>query len=410
MTCGVIVVGGGMVGISTALWLQRLGRRVTLIDRGDAQGRASYGNAGVLAAASVVPVTVPGMWRKAPRMALDPNQPLFLKWAYMPRFLPFGVKYLAHCNARDAAHTAAGLQPILANALQDHQTLAAGTVAAQRITPTDFKVIYPGRAGFEKDAFGWGLRRDNGYVWDELTAPELQQSEPSLAPDLGFAAVVPNHGRINDPGAYIQELTDHFRNSGGTVINGEAEALIRDGARVVGVSIKGQALRAEAVAITAGAWSALLTRELGLRIPLESERGYHIEFWGPNIMPNAPCLITRDKFILTPMQDRLRAAGIVEFGGLKNPPSKAPFDLLRRNVLRALPGLTWTHETTWMGHRPATANSLPLISAVPGVAGVYLGFGHQHVGLTGGPRTGQLLAQMITGASPNIDMQPYVLQ
>lgn len=409
MTPNVIVIGGGMVGISTALWLQRLGRRVTLIDKGDPEGRASYGNAGVLAAASVVPVTVPGMWRKAPKMALDRNQPLFLKWSYMPRFVPFGLKYVSHCTTTDAARTASGLQAILGDTLHDHQTLAAGTVAACRILPTSFKVIYKDRAAFEKDAFGWGLRRDNGYAWAELTASEMQADEPNLAPDLGFTASVPNHGRINDPGAYISELTEHFRASGGVVIAAQADGLIRDGVRVIGVNVKGEALHAEAVAITAGAWSALLTRELGLRIPLESERGYHIEFWGPNILPSAPCLITRDKFILTPMEGRLRAAGIVEFGGLKSPPSKAPFDLLRRNVLRALPGLTYSHETTWMGHRPATANSLPLISAVPHVPGVYLGFGHQHVGLTGGPKTGQLLAQMITGATPNIDMQPYAL-
>lgn len=403
----VVVIGGGIVGISTAIWLQRAGQSVVLIDRGDPEGRASFGNAGVLAASSVVPVTVPGLLRHVPRLLLDPRQPLFLKWSYLPRMLPWLARYLSHCRPDETRRIATALKPILGNTLEDHQTLAHGTPAAARIVPSDFVLLFRDRATFAKDAFGWSLRRDLGYEWEELDAASLHGRDSIFAPDLTFAVRIGQHGRISDPGAYIADLTAHFTASGGRLVIGEAEALIRDGASVTGVRVGDETVQATAVAVTAGAWSTRLTQGHAPAIPLESERGYHLDLWEPNLMPRVPTAITSGKFILTPMEGRLRAAGMVEFAGLNAPASKAPFDLLRTEVKKAIPGLTWTRETRWMGHRPAPSDSIPIIGAVPGTPGLFLGFGHQHVGLTGGPRTGQLLAQIITGATPNIDLSPY---
>ena len=124
-------------------------------------------------------------------------------------------------------------------------------------------------------------------------------------------------------------------------------------------------------------------------------------------MPRSPVMVASGKFVITPMEGRLRLAGVVEFGGLDAPPSKAPFALLRRNIRKAMPSLTWSRETEWMGHRPAPADSIPLVGAVPGMPGAWMGFGHHHIGLTGGPKTGQLLAQMISGQTPNIDVTAY---
>ncbi len=142
-------------------------------------------------------------------------------------------------------------------------------------------------------------------------------------------------------------------------------------------------------------------------MPLESERGYHIDLWGASKMPRSPVMIASGKFVATPMQDRLRLAGIVEFGGLRAQPSRAPFALLLRQIKAAIPGIAWREAREWMGHRPAIADSIPVIGEVPGVRGAYLGFGHHHVGLTGGPKTGRLLAQLVSGQRPNIDLAPY---
>ena len=403
----VIVIGAGIVGVSTALWLQRAGQAVTLVDRGVARDRASFGNAGVLAACAVVPVTVPGLMRKAPAMLLDPRQPLFLKWSYLPKLLPWLTRYLGHARADCVARIAAALAPITGDSLADHQALAAGTAAADFIRPSDYLFAYRDRAHYGGDAFGYSVRRSVGFAWQELEGEAWHGYDPVYSRDLGFATRFANHGIIRDPGAYLEALETHFRNDGGRFIQGDVEDVVHADGVVRGVRLQGETLTADAVVVATGAWSGKLTGKLGLNVPLESERGYHLELWQPNRMPRAPVMITTGKFVATPMNGRLRLAGIVEYGGLEAPPSRAPLALLRNQIRAAIPGLKWQDEQEWMGHRPVPADSIPLIGEVPGLRGAYVGFGHQHVGLTGGPKTGRLLAQLVTGQQPNIDLSPY---
>ncbi len=403
----VVIVGAGIVGVSTALHLQRDGHQVTLIDKaGPAEG-ASYGNGGVLASCSMVPVTGPGLIRKAPGMLFSPNQPLFLKWRYLPRLLPWLARYLSHANAEDTRRIAAAVHGIVGDSLAEHQALARGTGAEKWIVPSDYLYIYNDRAHFQSDAFGWGIRKAHGFTWDELEGAVFHDYDPAFAPHLGFAVRLGNHGRITDPGRYVKDLAAHVVAQGGRLITAAVEDIVRDGRRVTGVRADGQTVPCDAVVIATGVWSGPLAKRLGLKVPLESERGYHVEFIEPSVMPRAPVMVASGKFVMTPMQGRLRAAGVVEFGGLKAGPSRAPLELLRRNVAAALPGLTFSDTREWMGHRPAPSDSIPVIGAVPGLQGAYTGFGHHHIGLTGGPKTGRLLAQMIGGRKPNIDVSPY---
>jgi D-amino-acid dehydrogenase len=194
---------------------------------------------------------------------------------------------------------------------------------------------------------------------------------------------------------------------GGRLITADVSDIIRENGRVTGLRAGAETIGCDAAVIATGVWSGPLCTKLGLKVPLESERGYHLEFWEPSVMPKSPVMVASGKFVMTPMEGRLRAAGIVEFGGLDAAPSRAPFELLERNVLAALPGLTYARKTEWMGHRPAPADSIPVIGEVPGASGVFTGFGHHHIGLTGGPRTGRLLAQLIAGRQPNVDLTPY---
>ncbi len=147
-------------------------------------------------------------------------------------------------------------------------------------------------------------------------------------------------------------------------------------------------------------------KKLGINVPLETERGYHIVFKNAVRGPRHPVMVAAGKFVATPMAEGVRCAGIVEFGGLEHGPAKAPFDLLRRQTKAAFPDMTWDDEIEWQGHRPAPSDSLPLIGEIPGT-GVLAGFGHHHIGLTAGPKTGRILAQIIAGQSPNIDLTPY---
>lgn len=403
----VIVIGAGIVGVSTALSLQRDGHDVTLIDRmGPGEG-ASFGNGGVLAACSVVPVTVPGLVRKAPKMLFDPNQPLFVKWGYLPRMLPWLRRYLSHANVADTRRIARALAPITGDSLADHQALAAGTPAARWITPCDYLYAYKDRAHFEGDAFGWDLRRAHGFDWEELEGAGFHAYDPAFSETLGFAARLPDHGRITDPGRYVKDLAAHLAAQGGHVLTAEVTDIARDAGHVTGVRAGGETVACDAVALCTGAWSGPLARKLGIAVPMESERGYHIELVEPSFMPRAPVMVASGKFVATPMDGRLRLAGVVEFGGLDAPASRAPLELLERNARTTFPGLEWRETREWMGHRPAPSDSIPIIGEAPALRGAYLGFGHHHIGLTGGPKTGRLLAQMIAGRQPNLDVTPY---
>lgn len=407
MTKTVAVIGAGIVGVATAIWLQRDGHRVILIDKSGPGTGTSHGNAGVLASCSVVPVPGPGLWTKAPRMLFDPEQPLFMRWSYFPKLLPWLLKYMSHANADAARTRARAATPIIGDSLNDHLALSAGTGAEKWVHPGDYCFAYKDRAAYEADAFGFGLRRDEGFEWDVLEGADWTAYDPCYGPSIGTVARFGGHGRITDPGQYVKDLAAHAVAQGARLIIGEVSDIARDNGVVTGVRVGGETIACDACVVSTGVWSGPLAKALGITVPIETERGYHIELWEPSVMPRSPVMIASGKLVVTPMEGRIRVAGIVELGGLEAPPSRAPFALLEKHVRAAIPGLSWKRTVEWMGHRPAIADSLPVIGAAPGVSGAYLGFGHDHVGLTGGPKTGRILSQLISGRTPNIDLAPY---
>ncbi len=407
VTKTVVIIGAGIVGVSTAIWLQRDGHDVILIDKKGAGEGASFGNGGVLASASVVPLTVPGLLAKAPGMLFSPNQPLFLKWGYLPKLLPWLWKYLGNANAAAVRHRASAISHIIGDSVADHQALAAGTGAEKWIVPSDYLFLYKDMAHFRSDAFAWEVRRENGIEWDVLEGAALREYDPAFGAEINVGVRSKNLGRIADPGRYVKDLAAHAEAGGAKIVIGNAEDIARENGRVTGVRVDGEMIDCDAVVLAAGVWSGPLARSLGVNVPMESERGYHLELWEPNIMPRSPVMVASGKFVATPMDGRLRLAGIVEFGGLDAPASRKPFALLERNIKSAIPGIEWKEKTEWMGHRPSISDSLPLIGEVPQVEGAYFGFGHDHIGLTGGPKTGRILSQLISGNHPNLDLAPY---
>ncbi len=407
MSRHVVVIGAGIVGVSTAIQLRRDGIDVTLVDRGGPAAGTSYGNAGVLASCSMVPVTGPGLIGKAPKMLFDPMQPLFLKWSYLPKLAPWLVKYLGHANEADTRRIGSAVAGVVGDSLAEHQALAAGTGAEGFIVESDYTFAYDSREKFLGDALAWDIRRNEGVKWTELEGPAFQDYDPIVPSKFGYGVVCGDHGRISDPGEYVKALASHAEALGARFIKAEIEDIAQENGAVSGVRAGGETIPCDTLVIATGVWSGPLTKKLGLKVPLEAERGYHIELWEPSFYPKSPLMIASGKFVMTPMEGRLRLAGMVEFGGLEKGPSKAPFDLLRANIKSAFPTLTWKEETEWMGHRPAPADSIPIIGEAPGVKGAFMGFGHHHIGLTGGPKTGRLLAQMIAGKTPNADMSVY---
>ena len=404
----VVVIGAGVVGVSTAIWLRRAGIDVSVVDRVEpgTSASTSYGNAGVLAACSVAPVTAPGMIAKSPKMLLDPDFPLFLRWSYLPKLTPWLLKYLSHANDRDTRRISEGLAPILYDSPSQHEALARGTEAEEWLVNSDYSFVYPSRDAFEADKYTWMLRRTAGFEPELLEGQEVQEFEPNLSPDMKLLAVMHDHGYVRDPGKYILALSQEAKKLGARFVQAEVKDFILADGRVSKVVTSGEDLECTQVVLATGVWSGALAKKLGLAVPLESERGYHIVFRSAENGPATPMMVTTGKFVATPMKAGLRCAGVVEFGGLEAPASKAPLDLLRKRVSQTFPKLTFEKEESWLGHRPAPSDSLPLIGEI-GASGVFAGFGHHHIGLTAGPKTGRILAGLISGDRQNIDLSVY---
>ena len=368
----VAVIGAGIVGVSTAIWLQRAGYNVTLIDKAEPGAGASFGNGGVLAACACVPVTVPGIVKKAPVMLLDKNSPLFLKWRYLPTLLPWLTKYLSHANEADVNRIAKAIYGVTGDTLHEHQALARDSAAAKWIVPNDYLYLYKDRQAFEADGFGWAIRKKMGVRWEELEGQAVSGYDGAFSNELGFAVKMGDHGRITDPGQYIKDLAELLVSLGGQLLTTEVVGFEFDGPRITKLKTNNGGLAFDEVAVTAGIWSGPLAKALGVNVPLESERGYHVELWEPNMMPKVPAMHAAGKFVITPMEGRIRLAGIVEFGGLEAEPSEAPFELLLRNVKIALPDLTWKRVEKWMGHRPAPSDSIPIIGRSPSIANAWM--------------------------------------
>ncbi len=404
----VAVVGAGIVGVSCALHLQRLGATVALIDRGEPghTDAASYGNGGVLARSAVVPVATPGILRKAPSMLFAADGPLFLRWSYLPRLLPWLVPYLRSSSRENVEHIARNLAPLLFDSVDEHRALAQGTEAGRWLRSCEYLYLYDSRDAFARDAFGWNLRREHGFEWDTLEGDAIRAFDPALSSRYGFAVRLKDHGMVAKPGNYVSDLAKAFAAAGGEVLRADIKQVETSTDGVV-LKTHGDDIEADKVVIAAGAWSHLLAEKLGANVPLETERGYHLELSGANKQPSVPVMDAARKFVATPMDGTLRLAGLLEFGGLDAPASRGPTDLLLRGAKAMLPGLEYESKRTWMGHRPAPADSLPVIGPAPASRHVYFAYGHHHVGLTAGPKTGRIVAQHVMGLQPNVNLDAY---
>ena len=402
----VIVIGAGIVGVSAALWLLRSGQKVTLIDRSEPGQGTSYGNAGVLAACSVVPVTTPGLIAKAPKLLLDPKFPLFMRWSYLPKLAPWLIRYLGHANDQDTRRIATGLTGITGDSVEQHQSLCDGGSATKYLEMSDYSFAYTDRNAFDADAYVWELRKEAGFEPMLLEGEEVREYEPALGRNTNLLAVMKDHGYVLDPGAYVGELAKMFVEAGGKLLVANVTDFQLSDGRVTAVSTDQGSIDCDKVVLSTGVWSKPLMAKLGLNVPLESERGYHIVFKQPVHGPRTPIMISTGKFVATPMEAGLRCAGVVEFGGLEAGPSRGPLSLLEEQVKSTFPNLEFDETEEWLGHRPAPADSLPLIGEVADT-GIFPAFGHHHIGLTGGPKTGRIVAGLVTGDTPNLDLAPY---
>ena len=403
----ITVVGAGIVGVAVASYLQRDGHRVTLVDRGPPGEFTSMGNAGILSPGSVVPVGMPGILKKVPRWLTDPAAPLSLKWSYLPQAAPWLWRFVRASRRSRVEEIADALRPLLGQTFEAYRTLTQAAGCTDLINQTGYMAVYESEAAFRADAFGWKLRRDRGVRVEDIDAARVREIDPDLAPIYVRGVLLPEQGHVANPLWLTQRLFKHFVDSGGRYEQREVQGFEVGTRGPTALLTNRGRLPVDTLVLAAGVFSAKLAAQLGTRVPIESQRGYHVHFPEPGVSPRTPVMSGEFKFFTTPMADGLRNAGTVEIAGLEAPPTQARIDALVRHTQRMYPKVKLGGMRTWMGHRPCTPDSLPVIGRSPRFANTWFAFGHGHTGLCGGAPTGRLLAEMIGGGATNIDPHPY---
>lgn len=413
----VVVIGAGIVGAATAIELLRDGHRVTLLDPGEPGGvqAASYGNGAWISPASVVPMSMPGLWRKVPGYLMDPLGPLTIRWSALPRLAPWLIRFLrAGATVPRVEYTARALSALLSDAPARHATLAAEAGVAELIERRGLLYVYPDRAAFLAEALAWRLRRDNGVAWTELDAGALREREPDLSPHYGFGALVEAGAHCRDPGAYVAALVRHAVRLGAAETRAAARGFdVADG-RLRAVLTDQGPIACDRAVIAAGISSAALARAAGDRVPLASERGYHVVVSNPEAGPRTPLMPSDGKMANSPTATGLRAAGQVELTATDAPPDWRRADILLDHLRRTFPALPAEippeRLSRWMGHRPSTPDGLPVIGPASGCADVVHAFGHGHVGLAAGAITGRLVADVVTRGATSGSLLAYAVR
>ncbi len=412
-----VVLGAGLIGAACALRLAEAGRDVLLLDAQAPGQGASFGNAGHVATEQVFPLASPEVLRASWRYLLDADSPLRIRAAYLLPLLPWLARFVWAARPAGFARGVQALMALQATSLGDLRDLLVHAGVADLLHANGYLRVWEtpsGARGAQEQAARVRPHGVESSLWD---ADAVRRAAPGIAAGVAGAVFYPDTGHVDDPYAVCAGLVAALVRAGGRVQQARAVALRHDGDGVVCVrQEQGAELRCHELVLCTGAWSRPLAASLGYRVPLDTERGYHITVpWpaGEDAVPAARTWLSRPvasverSVIMTPMSVGLRMTGTVEFGGLQLPPDERRLALLRREMRALLPASRPDTASTWMGFRPSLPDHLPVICAAPRHPGVFFAFGHQHLGLTLCGVTARLVTQLVCGQAPSVDLAPF---
>ncbi len=407
----VAVIGAGVVGLSTALWLQRYGHQVEIIDPApplpgmDFRRAASFGNAATIAPNAIFPVASPGILWKVPGMLLDKEGPFSLYWRDLPDLLPWLSAFILSSRKPRFDHLTSCLATLMRHIEVGHAPLMAEVGDIRLGRGTGSLHLYRSEAELKSAHVAMVRRNQEGIRGDILTAAQIREREPNLAQEYYGGALFHDAYVLDDPEAYCHGLARAIIARGGSFTRGSAEDLEINGAGLTVRTSLGL-IKSDRVVLSAGAWSRDLARRSGQSLNLNTERGYHVSFTSQKELLSHPVMYPSDGFFLVPMAGEIRAAGTVELGGLDKPTRPVRLEVLERKARRMLPGLG-TKRSDWLGFRPSTPDSLPFIGPSLRDPRLFFACGHGHLGLTLGGITGKLIAALVSGEKPELDLAPF---
>jgi D-amino-acid dehydrogenase len=407
MAADVVVIGAGIIGIAAACHLAEQGRSVLLLDRGEPGHGASFGNAGAFAFSDVMPLASPGIMRKVPRWLLDPLGPLAIPPAYLPRIAPWLWRFWR--ASRPAAAERSMIAQValmrLSSAAMDALVVRAGLRNMVRADGT--LELYESEAEWRAALPTWELRAAQGIAVTHLHGAAITELQPGLAPQFAHATFVPGWQTVTDPYLFTLGLLKHAMAHGAQFRRNEAIALEPE-AEAVRIRLSDSGLvTARHVVIACGAWSRPLARLAGDDVPLETERGYNTTLPPGAFDLRRQLTFGGHGFVVTPIGGGVRVGGAVELGGLRRAPDFRRSAAMLAKAKRFLPALKTEGGKPWMGFRPSLPDSLPVIGPARRSARVVYAFGHGHLGLTQAAATGAVIADLVAGRRPAIDIAPF---
>jgi D-amino-acid dehydrogenase len=406
MTRNVVVIGAGIVGAACAARLVMAGEHVSIIDRLGPGESCSFGNAGGLSPSISFPLATPGMYGQIPGWLLDPDGPLVLSWKHLPSAAPWLARFLREGLPARSAKAAIGVRTMMRETFEDYEPLFAFANAWSLIHKVGQIYVFSTEEGFAKEDGAIRVRRELGFAQEILDADGLHQYEPELAPIFKRGILLPTHGHCSNPQRLVQLLVEACIAAGARFMRDSVQAIEIDGG---GAKVSGTAgiYRADRVVLAGGIWSNDLIRRFGASVPLESHRGYHIQVPYAAVRPTRNVAWSEMKTLATPMDGGIRIAGTAEMAGVEPPPTARRFELLRQIGRQIYPSLDTAGATEWMGHRPCTPDSLPVLGAVKGAPQIVCAFGHGHIGLSGAAYTGRVIQQVVAGTADQEELKRF---
>jgi len=399
------IIGAGIQGISNALFLQKKGFKVTIFDK-DEPGSpvASYGNAGHFSPYASVPINRPDVLSDIPSMLLSSTGPLALKWNYVPKMIPWFLQFIRNCSTKKMMHTAKNMHQILDLALPAYDELFDEIELGGLVKKKGILYIWNDQ-NLKSRELEINVRNELGVDQQVVTPKEIHDLEPNIKP-IYHGGVYYQHGRhARNPKKILLKLFELFLKKGGKFLKMNIQDINFDIEKPI-LRSENKSFIFDKIVIACGSLSKRLTDNLDEKIPLDTERGYHVHFKDCDHLLSRPVIFQNRGFGITPMEQGLRVVGTVEFGGLDNPLSKSRIKNLINNAKYMMGDLP-EHEDEWLGFRPTLPDYLPVIGKSKKHKNIFYCFGHHHLGWTLGPISGKIISGMIAEENTSIDLKPY---
>ena len=398
------IIGAGIQGVCNALFLQKKGFDVIIFDKDEPGCGASYGNAGHFSPYASVPLNRPDVLTDVPAMLLSSNGPLALKWNYVPKMIPWFLKFIRNCTKERMMHTATYMHQILDLALPAYEELFTEVDLEGLVVDNGIMYIWNNQ-NISSRNLEIKIRDELGVKQKLLNSKEIHDLEPNIKPIYDGGVFYEYAKHTTNPKKVLLKLFDLFIQKGGKFLKHDIKNLNFDEDKPV-IRTETQRFIFDKVVIACGALSKKFTKDLYENIPLDTERGYHIHYKGYQHLISRPVVFSNRGFGMTPMEQGLRVVGTVEFGGLENPPSKGRIKNLINNAKFMLNDLP-EHEDEWLGFRPSLPDFLPVIGPSKNYKNVFYSFGHHHLGWTLGAISGKIISKMISEEKTNLNLEPY---